>query len=295
MEDLPTPVRKGVEALAEETSGNREIRLRFSPIGGGCINHGGKLSGSGQAFFVKWNLADRFPHMFHSESRGLALLAAPGVMRIPQVVGVGEAGAYQFILMEFIENSRRVSGYWNLLGERLAGIHKATHGRYGLDHPNYMGSLTQYNCEHDSWTEFFIVERLEVQVKMSIDQGSADAALAARFGKLYQSLPSILHEEPPSLLHGDLWGGNLITDEKGEPCLIDPAVYYGHREVDLAMTQLFGGFEPAFYHGYNEAFPLESGYEDRLDIYNLYPLLVHVNLFGQSYLHQVRSILSRFT
>ncbi|HZI24010.1 MAG TPA: fructosamine kinase family protein, partial [Chryseolinea sp.] len=154
--------------------------------------------------------------------------------------------------------------------------------------------LPQFNNQNTSWVNFFIEQRLQVQVNLAIENGVAKADWEKKFAALYNKLPGLIPVEAPSLLHGDLWSGNLITDEKGEPCLIDPAVYYGNREADMAMTKLFGGFSGRFYAAYQEAFPLSPGHEQRVDLYNLYPLMVHVNLFGGSYVHSVESILGAF-
>ena len=290
----PHSVQQGVSDLLQ-THFKKDVALKsFSPIGGGCINSGGKLSTSQGDFFVKWNEAKKYAGMFAAEATGLKLLAAPNAIRIPEVVGYGEKDEYQFLVLEFIESHSRQNDYWHLLGKELAALHRSSNEKYGLDHENYIGSLPQRNKAHPSWVEFFIRERLEVQLKIGLDSHALSSSVVKRFEALYSKLPSILMEEQPSLLHGDLWNGNLITDEKGRPCLIDPAVYYGHREVDLGLTTLFGGFDQKFYDTYQEAFPLEPGFRERLDIYNLYPLLVHVNLFGQSYLHQVNGILNTF-
>ena len=266
----------------------------FSPVGGGCINNSGLLQTSRGDFFLKWNDAKKYHGMFQAEAKGLKLLGNTNTIRIPVVTTVGEKGEQQFILMEHIKNQPRSKNYWEVLGKELASLHQSSDSSFGLDHDNYMGSLPQLNAQKNSWIEFFIVQRLEVQLKIATDSRAIENSLAKKFNALYKKLPSILHEEKPSLVHGDLWNGNLITDEKGNPCLIDPAAYYGHREIDLAMTQLFGGFNDAFYQSYQNAHPTLPGLQERLDIYNLYPLLVHVNLFGQSYLSQVNTILRMF-
>lgn len=266
----------------------------FSFLGGGCINSGGMLTSSKGAFFLKWNDVNRFPGMFEAESRGLELLAGQQAIRIPTVIGYGEETSHQFLLLEYISQARRNNAYWEQLGIRLAGLHNAGDTRFGLDHDNFIGSLRQYNSWHLSWVDFFIEQRLDVQLKLSIDSGIARPAWAKKFHLLYKKLPALLPQEKPSLLHGDLWSGNLITDDKGEPCLIDPAVYYGNREAELAMTRLFGGFADEFYIAYEKCSAIQHGYQQRFDLYNLYPLLVHVNLFGGSYVGSVDAILNRF-
>lgn len=294
MTQLPSAIQQGVLSYLKQKLNATVTIHNFSPCGGGCINHGGRLSTSAGEFFLKWNDARKFPDMFAAEARGLTTLASAEAIRIPSVTGHGEADHYQFLLLEFIESTSKSTDYWNTLGVELATLHRQTHTQFGLDHANYIGSLPQYNQEASSWTAFFIEERLQPQIKMGVDTHAIPHATVKKFDTLHNELPSLLVDEPPALVHGDLWSGNLITDDKGLPCLIDPAVYYGNRETDLAMTRLFGGFHEDFYNAYKEAFPVAPGYAQRLEIYTLYPLLVHVNLFGQSYLHQVNSILSMF-
>ena len=232
--------------------------------------------------------------MFEAESKGLKLLREQNVIKIPEVIGFGEAGAHQFLLLEFIEEKSRQKKYWRQLGSELASLHRRSSDLFGLDHDNYIGSLRQFNLQYESWLTFFIEQRLNVQLKLAIDSGIMDSEWSKQFESLYTKLPTLLPEEKPSLLHGDLWSGNLITDKNGGPCLIDPAIYFGNREADLAMTKLFGGFDDEFYLSYHETFSLHPGYDKRYDIYNLYPLLVHVNLFGGSYKSAVATTLKAF-
>jgi fructosamine-3-kinase len=169
-----------------------------------------------------------------------------------------------------------------------------TYHYFGLDHDNYIGSLPQYNSPRPAWVRFFIEQRIEIQLKTAIDNGRAEPSIVPVFERLYKLLPSIMPEEKPALLHGDLWINNLIENERGEPCLVDPAVYYGSREAEIAYTYLFGGFERGFFDVYDATYPLQPGFGERIDLYNLYPLLVHVNLFGGGYLQQVKEIVRRF-
>ena len=267
--------------------------LDFSFLAGGCINSGGRLKTFGGDFFIKWNDARRFPHMFQTEAAGLDLLRGANTLHIPEVMGVFEQGGYQGIVLEFIGHRQPSSAYWQDLGHGLAALHQNSHPVFGLDHANYIGSLPQHNTPTASWSEFFIQQRLVPQLRMAVDSGRLDQDAVRQFERLYSKLPEIFPEEKPALLHGDLWSGNVIIDDAGAPCLIDPAVYYGHREVELAFTRLFGGFNDVFYSAYTEQFPLAPGFQQRVEVYNLYPLLVHVNLFGGGYAGQVRSILKR--
>jgi protein-ribulosamine 3-kinase len=190
---------------------------------------------------------------------------------------------------------QKKTNYWKDFAQKLAQLHKNTAPIFGLDHDNYIGSLPQSNRQTQKWTDFFISQRLEPLVTKAVASGLLDSQTAQRFDRLFSKLDQLIPEEKPALLHGDLWSGNVMTDEHGEVCLIDPAVYYGHREVDLAFSTLFGAFHGEFYEAYNEAFPLEKGWKQRIDLFNLYPLLVHLILFGRSYYHQVISTLEKFT
>lgn len=298
---LPSEIGIELQKLLEQRSAGSVVLQDYSAVSGGSINQTGHLTTSVGDFFLKWNDATlkwndatRFPHMMLRESEGLALLHAANALRVPAVVGTGIAGGYQLLVLAYIEGG---SAYKSAeLGEGLAHLHRQTSPRaaYGLENDNYMGSLPQQNTWASSWCTFFAEHRLMPQFKLARQQGLADDTLTKAFDHLIRRLPDMMPEEKPSLVHGDLWHGNVIADTQGHPYLIDPATHYGHREADLAMTRLFGGFDVAFYEAYTAAFPLAPGFADRVDLYNLYPLLVHVNLFGAGYLGAVKSILSRY-
>ena len=267
----------------------------FKSSSGGCINNGGKLESNKGTYFVKWNDAHKFPGMFEAESKGLDILHKAEAIRIPDPIAVGTADQHSFIIMEFIEHGAPALNFFETMGRQLAVLHSTTNENFGLDHNNYIGSLPQSNSPHSEWSDFFIVQRLDPQIRLAVDKREIPTSFIPTIEKLYSKLENYFPIESPALLHGDLWSGNFIIDEGGQPCLMDPAVYFGHREVDLAFSKLFGGFEVDFYESYNDQFPLEPNFNERVDIYNLYPLLVHVNLFGGSYFRQVRSIVERFT
>lgn len=260
---------------------------------GGCINNAVQLKTRSGDFFLKWNEAVE-EDMFAAESKGLQLLRSNGSLRIPEVLGSGKADGKSYLLLEYIDSHRPSGNYWQDLGYSLAQMHKERADQYGLDHSNFIGRLPQNNEPATHWADFFRDRRLQVQLGLAFYNRLVDEAFVKKFKSLYPKLPELLTNEPPALLHGDLWSGNVIVDELGKPCLIDPAVYYGHREAELAFTELFGGFDRQFYSAYQEAGPLEPGYNERKEIYNLYPLMVHVNLFGTSYLNGVEKTLNRF-
>lgn len=230
--------------------------------------------------------------MFTSEADGLATLKRAGKIYTPAVICTGEAGEYSYILLEFLEQGRRNTSFMQDFGRLLGQQHRVTAGYFGNTIDNYMGSLPQSNKQHPDWAAFFIEERLKKQV--SVTREYFTSSDLASFDRLYARLEELLPKEPPALLHGDLWGGNYMVGKDGRACLIDPAVYYGHREIDIAMTTLFGGFDENFYGSYQEEYPMEKGWQKRLDILNLYPLLIHLNLFGSGYLGSITSIIRRF-
>jgi protein-ribulosamine 3-kinase len=214
----------------------------FSFSSGGCINNGGRLATSAGNYFIKWNNRKKFPSMFSAESKGLKLLAETKTLHIPQVILQGEAGDHQFIVLEFVQESPKRKDYWETLGEGLSEMHRKTCPTFGLDHDNYIGSLPQINQPSSNWIEFFIDKRLNAQLQRALIDNKIDRNTANDFQTLFKKLPSLLPGEVPALLHGDLWSGNLIVNDKGEPCLIDPAVYYGIGRPKLHSLHCSVGF-----------------------------------------------------
>ena len=265
--------------------------LSTRPLSGGSINQACRIETNLGVFFVKWNDAKACPGMFKAESRGLEILARTGAIRIPEVIHCGE----DLLILEYLEQDRPAPNFWETFGQQLARLHQHTHPTFGLDHDNYIGSLPQSNTPHNTWADFFREARLQPQIRMARDSKQLDQPTCSLLNGVMDRLPQLFPDEPPALLHGDLWSGNYLIGPEGQPCLIDPAVYHGHREMDLAMTRLFGGFDAAFYASYNEAHPLEPDWESRTDLCNLYPLLVHVNLFGSGYASQVRHIAGHYS
>jgi len=265
---------------------------KISSFSGGCINNVCRLQTSSGDFCLKYNLRYRFPDIFTSEAKGLTLLKSAYVIKVPDVYYTGITGSFAYILMEYIDQGRKHPSFMQEFGQSLARLHKHSSDSFGLYIDNYMGSLPQINKKHSTWNEFFIEERLKKQVSLGKEYFSPDELRS--FENLYAKLTDLIPFESPALLHGDLWGGNYMVSDDGKACLIDPAVYYGHREVDIAMTTLFGGFDDQFYESYNQEYPLEKGWQQRLDIFKLYPLLIHLNLFGTGYLGSILSIIRRF-
>ncbi|NNC86664.1 MAG: phosphotransferase [Bacteroidia bacterium] len=268
--------------------------LGTKPLSGGCINESVQLKTNNGFYFLKWNDAKAYPLMFETEAKGLKLLLSAGAIGVPKVVSRSEFENTSYLLLEFIEAGKEIKNYYETFGTNLARLHKCSDNDFGLEYNNYIGSLKQYNKQNSDGVTFFIEQRLQKQLSLAQENGLLPLELKRKFETFFERLPDLIPNEKPALLHGDLWSGNFITGKNGAAWLIDPAVYYGFREIDIAMSRLFGGFNHSFYSSYNNAFPMEPGWEQRLDYYNLYPLLVHVNLFGSSYLKQIESILSKF-
>lgn len=266
-----------------------EIQLQS----GGCINQAVSLTTNEGDFFLKWNESTD-EAMFSAEAMGLKLLKNAAALPVPAVLGQGQVAGKPFLLLEYLKGSSPNSSYWQLLGQGLAKLHQHSQQQYGLSHNNFIGSLQQNNEPLTDWIEFFIQQRLEPQLTLAYYQQLVAKSFMQRFRQLYPKLSDLLATEAPSLLHGDLWSGNVMPGPDGSAWIFDPAVYYGHREAEMAFTTLFGGFDPAFYAAYQEAAPLEPGYQQRYALYNLYPLLVHVNLFGASYLSGVERVLKKY-
>jgi len=270
-------------------------------LGGGCIADAAMAEfADGSRVFVK--RAAGVPGMFECEAEGLRALGATGAIRVPRVLAVSADA----LALEMIEAAPRRAGFFEDFGRRFARLHGHRGKACGFPHDNFIGATPQPNRPLDNcweqaaaddgsgWAEFFLARRLRFQAGLAAkrDGHSLERLLDRAEGRLFKLLCSAV--EPPVLLHGDLWGGNYIVDERGEACLIDPAVYYGHREADLAMTRLFGGFDLSFYAAYAEVAPLAAGHEERLPTYQLYHVLNHFNLFGGGYYEQSRRILRRY-
>ena len=267
---------------------------RFSMLGGGSINSVAKITCGTKSYVLKWNKATLLP-MFEAEEKGLKLLQEHSdELIVPKIYGIGSVDTFSWLLMEHIPETSHTNASFFAFGEALAQMHASVSDRYGLDSDNYIGSLPQENTMQEKWLDFFRFQRIEPQLRMAVNSGKMSAAIFPKVERLYTELESIFPNEPASLLHGDLWSGNMLATEGGKTALIDPAVYYGHREMELSFTRLFGGFSSSFYDGYFQTWPLEPGFDDRVDFYNLYPLLVHVNLFGGGYIRQVEQIINPF-
>jgi fructosamine-3-kinase len=266
-----------------------DIVTEVYPVSGGCINDCYKLETQKSNYFVKLN--DTI-NLFEEENKGLDLLRASKTFFIPKIYKFGVFESSNFLLMEWIEEKNKSDNFWNFFAKNLSELHSTSNDKFGLDHDNYIGSLKQSNTYYYDGVEFFINTRLVPQLEKL--NSLNNSSFFKKFDVLFNLLNEIIPVYQPSLLHGDLWSGNFLIDHNGHACIIDPAVYYGNREVDIAMTKLFGGFSEEFYSNYNNYLPMLNGWQERMPIWNLYPLLVHANLFGSSYLSQINSILNKY-
>jgi fructosamine-3-kinase len=274
---------------AVETALGGAVRT-WESVSGGDINQAHEATlADGRVVFVKSNHAAP-EGMFAAEATGLDWLAKAQALRIPKVLAQGP----DFLVLEHLASGRRRPDFDEQLGRGLAALHRAGAPSFGLDHDNFIGRLPQANAPCATWPTFYRLRRLEPQLRMAVDGRRDSPTMRRGFDQLFSRLEDVVGPpEPPARLHGDLWGGNAMVDEHGMPCLIDPAVYGGHREIDLAMMELFGGFGPRVFAAYQEAFPLLPGHQKRIPLYQLYFLMVHVNLFGGSYIASVEQTLCR--
>ena len=276
------------------------MELVVESVAGGCINHCAVLTGPSGQLFVKTNSADKMP-MFGGEELSLIALAKSQVVRVPEVFGSGVVGDYAYLSLEYLPMTKGTPKDYHLLGEQLAELHRLPMAELGLFAPgadgvafgfaceNFIGATPQKNSGRADWATFFAEQRIGYQLELAAAGGKG----FAHGGKLVERIPDLLggHEPEPSLLHGDLWGGNVGFALDGTPVVYDPACYFGDREADLAFSEMFGGFEPEFYSGYRSVYPLSDGYESRRDLYNLYHVLNHYNLFGRSYGEQAEAMI----
>lgn len=270
---------------------NLQVR-QITPLQGGSINEVFLLKCDTASFVIKLNDTDRFPNMFEREAKGLKLLKNSGSFKIPEVLSYGNEKNSSYLIMEYITKGTPTPDFWGRFALNLASLHKISNPLFGLDHDNYIGSLPQHNNFKTTASEFYITQRLEPQIRMATDKGFF---IFSEDDRVFKNIAKEIPNEHPSLIHGDLWSGNYLVSEKKEPVLIDPAVAYAPREMDLGMMHLFGGFPQDVYSIYNEHFPLIENWEARIPIWQLYYLLVHLNLFGSGYFSQVNTIIKQYS
>ena len=266
----------------------------FRSVSGGDISSAYILESDSERYFLKINSKPFAEKMFLAEKTGLEAIGNTRTIAVPNVLSTGTFEGKSFLLMQFIESKRATQKDYRAFGQQLAQMHLCTHHTFGFPSDNFIGSLPQNNRSHTDWAEFYWEKRIFAQLRMALERGLLQQSEIPKREKAISVFNEIFGDVKPSLLHGDLWGGNYLIAADGTPYLIDPAVYYGHSMVDIAMSRLFGGFSSDFYDVYHEIIPRNANYDAQIELYQLYYLIVHLNMFGESYYSGVNSILSRY-
>lgn len=280
------------EERLKATHGNDLHVERMIPLSGGDINEVFKLETNKDNFCIKLNDAVLYPEMFEKEAKGLQRLNKSS-FRVPEVVATGSFNEYAYLILEFIDSRPPHKDFWRQFAENLSDLHAIRNESFGWEENNYIGTLTQSNRNTENWSQFFYQERLYPMVKNAVEKGLMDSQDLFYLEKVRNRTEELYGTSNASLIHGDLWSGNYMSDENGSPVLIDPAVYFGHADMDIAMTKLFGGFDDSLYSYYSELNPQDNNWEERIKLCKLYPLIVHVNLFGGYYVQQYRDLVQR--
>jgi fructosamine-3-kinase len=272
--------------------------ISVTPVSGGNISAEYRIDTVAGRYFLKVNSASFAPEMFRAERDGLQAIRETGTVAVPRVHRADTVEGHSFLLMDFVESKRPDESDYQRLGTQLAELHRYKQSgsgiKFGFPSDNFIGRLPQSNRSHSDWAEFYWHERIFSQLQRAHGAGLIQSQMIPDGGKAIALFRNTFGEVKPSLLHGDLWGGNYLISTRGTPCLIDPAVYYGHCMVDIAMSHLFGGFGTDFYDAYHRVIPKPDHYDAQIELYQLYYLLVHLNLFGSGYYSPVASILRRY-
>jgi len=267
----------------------------LKPVSGGDINDAYELRSDKAHYFIKSNDAPQSYQMFTAEAKALELLSVEGKVNAPKVIDCFEENAYAFLVLEWIAQSSGGAPATEIFWEQLARLHQADNPYFGLDHDNFIGTLPQINSPSENWLDFYYQNRIDCQLKLAVNNGLMEGTFHKKTELMFKQVEAGLPVEKPALIHGDLWSGNLIYDQSGRPFFIDPAVCYGSREMDLAMMQLFGGFGGfRQFEIYDALFPIDQNWKERVAFYQLYYILVHVNLFGYSYVPRAQSIINYY-
>ncbi|MCO6564375.1 MAG: fructosamine kinase family protein [Apibacter sp.] len=267
---------------------------KCKPISGGDTNKSYILESDQGNLFIKINNTKEFPGMFREEAKGLKIIAETNKLRTPKIIKVEDSDKEQYLVLEFISKGEPSKKIWEKFGESLALMHKIPQPYFGFNNDNYIGRLPQKNTQTSTWSEFYAQCHLQPLIKRLNDLNALTNQEVQAAENFYKKIDEIFPKESPSLVHGDLWVGNFLISDTGDPVVIDPAVCYSHREMDLGMTHLFGGFSNYFYEAYNSSYSMEQGWEKRIPYAQLYPLLVHSILFGSYYIEKVKNILKDF-
>jgi len=283
---IPASIKKFINELHQTTVN------QFSPVGGGSINDAYHYSINNDQYFLKFN--NQVGGIIEKEVDGLKAIAHLNCIATPELITFNKIDGYEILVLSFIPEGLKTEKAWDNFGQQLAEMHGKPAPFFGWHQSNFIGSLHQNNNKTTDFIDFFIRQRLKPQIELALKQQYFSSSEIKQFEQLFEKLDEILPPTTPSLVHGDLWSGNFMIGEEHKPYLIDPSIHYNFRETDIAFTHLFGSFDSKFYQSYHHHFPLEPGFHDRMSLYNLYPLLVHLNLFGSGYYGSVMSSLSQY-
>lgn len=273
---------------------NQKI-ISISPVSGGDINEAFKVVTDSNTFFAKVNSNPVSEDMFEKEAAGLKLLKDRAKINVPEVISTGTIENKSYLILNWIKQGNSTAHTDESIASQLAVLHKTTNDAFGLEYDNYIGTLIQNNTANHNWLEFYFTNRIEYQLRLAIDSYLMQNKYIKKTEMMFSRLESDYPEVVPSLLHGDLWSGNYMIDNKGEAVFIDPAVYYGYREMDIAMMKLFGGFSADVFLIYDRLFPLDYDWQSRIRFHQLYYILVHVNLFGGGYVSSAQNIIDYYS
>ncbi|MBF0597108.1 fructosamine kinase family protein [Faecalibacter rhinopitheci] len=282
------------EILERLKSLNLDIENIF-PVKGGDINDSYRVESYKNKYFLKLNTAQNFPQLFEKEAKGLQTISETELFSTPKIIKHGITNNdFQYLLLEWLDRGEPTLDNWEKFGHQVAQLHQITNDNFGWEEDNYIAIIIQPNQYKSTWEEFYAESRILPMVKLLVDKNVLNSKERKAAERLCLDLINIFPKEKPALIHGDLWNGNIFPKMNGEITPIDPAVYYGHREMDIAMADLFGGFDESFFNAYNEINPLQDNFEERKPIAQLFPLLVHAFLYEGYYIKDVQTILKKF-
>jgi len=283
---IPASIKHFINELHQTTVN------QFSPVGGGSINDAYQYSTNNDQYFLKFN--NQVPGIIEKEVDGLKAIAHLNCIATPELIAFNKIDDYEILVLSFVSAGLKTEKAWDNFGQQLAEMHRMPAPFFGWHQSNFIGSLHQNNNKTTDFIDFFIWQRLKPQIELALKQQYFSSSEIRQFEQLFEKLNEILPPTAPSLVHGDLWSGNFMIGEEHKPYLIDPSIHFNFRETDIAFTYLFGSFDSKFYQSYHHYFPLEPGFQDRISLYNLYPLLVHLNLFGSGYYGSVMNNLNQY-
>jgi protein-ribulosamine 3-kinase len=282
-----------IESILKQSLGEESTLEDFQFLYCGNFNLAARVQTSSGKYFIKWNKGDH-EGMFESEAKSMELIRATNTVNVPKVYSYGKKADGAYLMLDYVAEAAKQADYWTQFGRQIALLHQNSAAQFGLHFNNYIGALRQINDFTVDGPQFYLEKRLNVQLEKAYRDKVIDYKLYVDLQNVFSKVTSLFPNEKPSLLHGDLWSGNIMVGSDGYAAVVDPSAYYGLREAEIAFTTLFGGFKASFYQAYNEVNPIQPNFKDRIDLYNLYPLLAHLNQFGGGYLDAIKKIVKKY-